>query len=50
VGLTIVIVAVNLPFIGSIINLVLTIVGLGLLAQHLIAILARPDSGDLAPG
>ncbi|MFP6816149.1 MAG: polymer-forming cytoskeletal protein [Pseudomonadales bacterium] len=50
VGLTIVIVAVNLPFIGSIINLVLTIVGLGLIAQHLIAILARPDSGDLAPG
>ena len=49
VGLTIVIVAVNLPFIGGIINLVLTIVGLGLLVQYLIGILRARDSSDLAP-
>ncbi|MFB3103764.1 MAG: hypothetical protein ACE1ZA_02445, partial [Pseudomonadales bacterium] len=48
-GLTIVIVAVNLPFIGGIINLVLTIVGLGLLVQYLIGILRARDSSDLAP-
>ncbi|NOX51932.1 MAG: hypothetical protein GXP16_15560 [Gammaproteobacteria bacterium] len=47
-GLSIVIVAVNLPFIGGIINVVLTIVGLGLIAQKTIAKLASRDSGDLA--
>ena len=48
-GLTIIIVAVNLPFIGGIINLALTIVGLGLLVQYLIRILQARDSSDLAP-
>lgn len=33
-GLTAVIVAINLPFIGGIINFILTIVGLGLLVQY----------------
>ncbi len=47
-GLSIVIVAVNLPFIGGIINLVLTIVGLGLIAQKLIEKLASRDSSDLS--
>ena len=46
VGLTIVIVAVNLPFIGGIINFVLTIVGLGLLVQYLFGILRARDSSD----
>jgi len=35
VGLSIVIVAVNLPFIGGIVNFLLTIIGLGLLVQYL---------------
>jgi len=48
-GLAIIIVAVNLPFIGGIINLVLTIVGLGLLVQYLIGIFRVRDSSDLAP-
>ena len=44
-GLFIVIVAVNLPFIGGIINLVLTLVGMGLLVQYLIGSLpGRSDS------
>jgi hypothetical protein len=49
-GIAIVIVAVNLPFIGGIINFVLTVVGLGLLVQYLIGILSVRDSGDLASG
>ena len=48
-GLSIVIVAVNLPFIGGAINLVLTIVGLGLLVQYLIGVLPAREAGDLAP-
>jgi hypothetical protein len=40
---------VNLPFIGGIINLVLTIVGLGLLVQYLFGIFRARDSSDLAP-
>ena len=35
VGLSIVIVAVNVPFIGGIVNFLLTIIGLGLLVQYL---------------
>ena len=50
VGIAVVIVAVNLPFIGGIINFVLTVVGLGLLVQYLIGILSARDSGDLASG
>ena len=38
-GIFIVIVAVNLPFIGGIINLVLTVVGMGLLVQYLLGVL-----------
>ena len=49
VGLTVVIVAVNLPFIGGIINFVLTIVGLGLLVQYLFGILRARDSSDWTP-
>ena len=49
VGLAIVIVAVNLPFIGGIINFVLTIVGLGLLVQYLIETLRGRDSSDWTP-
>jgi len=48
-GLAIVIVAVNLPYLGGIINFVLTIVGLGLLAQYLIAVLPAGEPGDLTP-
>ena len=49
VGLAIVIVAVNLPFIGGILNFVLTIVGLGLLVQYLFGILKERDSSDWTP-
>jgi len=43
-GLAIVIVAVNLPYIGGIINFVLTIVGLGLIVQYLWSVIAARDA------
>ena len=47
-GLAAVIVAVNLPFIGGFISFILTIIGLGLIVQYLIAALPPRSSGDLA--
>ncbi len=46
VGLLIVLIAVNLPFIGGILNLVLTIVGLGMLVQFLIGTLPGREHRD----
>ena len=45
-GLAAVLVAVNLPFIGGIINVLLTIVGLGLLVQYVIDSLAARRAGE----
>lgn len=42
VRLAAVVVAVNLPFVGGIINFVLTIVGIGLIVQHVFAALSAP--------
>ena len=47
-GLVIVTVAVNLPFIGGIISFVLTIVGMGLLLQHLLGVLPTRASNHPA--
>lgn len=44
VGLVIVIVAVNLPFVGGIVNVVLTLVGLGIIATLLFARFSRASS------
>ncbi len=44
VGISIVIVAVNLPFIGGIVNFLLTIIGLGLLVQFLFARVSNRDA------
>ena len=49
VGLIIVTVAINLPFIGGIINLMLTIIGLGLVAQYLIGLLSARNAGEMSP-
>jgi hypothetical protein len=46
-GLLIVVIAVNLPFIGGIINFVLTLIGLGLLVQHVLSRL--PSRAPVAP-
>jgi len=43
-GITAIIVAVNLPAIGGFINFVLTIIGIGLIVQRLLAALAARDS------
>ena len=43
-GLAIIIVAVNIPMIGSIINFLLTVVGMGLIVQHLIGAYATPST------
>ncbi len=48
-GLGIVIVAVNLPFLGGIISFVLTIIGLGLLLRYLFDVLSDRPSSDVAP-
>lgn len=45
-GLAIVILAINLPFIGGIVNFVLTIVGVGLLVQFLLAAVSRPPQAS----
>lgn len=42
-GLTIVVIAVNLPIIGGIINFVLTIVGMGLIVQYVIRAIPSRD-------
>ena len=44
VGLSIVIVAVNVPFIGGIVNFLLTIIGLGLLVQYLFGRVSNRDA------
>ncbi|MGI9325857.1 MAG: hypothetical protein ACR2PZ_11605 [Pseudomonadales bacterium] len=49
VGLGIVIVAVNLPFLGGIISFVLTIIGLGVLLRYLLDVLSNRGSNDLTP-
>ena len=43
-GITVIIVAINLPAIGGFINFVLTIIGIGLIVQRLLAALAARDS------
>ena len=48
-GLVVVTVAVNLPFIGGIISVVLTIVGVGLLVQYLLGVLPTRERDDPAP-
>ncbi len=49
-GLAIVIVAVNLPFIGGVISFLLTIFGLGLLVQYVIRTLQAREPVRLTPG
>ena len=49
-GLAIVIVAVNLPFIGGVISFLLTIFGLGLLVQYLVRTLQGRESAGSIPG
>ena len=44
VGLAIVVVAINLPFIGGIINFVLTILGIGLMVQYIFGYVTRRDA------
>jgi hypothetical protein len=43
-GITVIVVAINLPAIGGFINFVLTITGIGLIVQRLLAALAARDS------
>ncbi len=49
VGLTVVMVAVNLPLIGGIVGFILTIIGLGMLVQFLLEVISRA-SGESASG
>jgi hypothetical protein len=49
-GLGIVIVAVNIPFIGGIISFVLTLVGLGLLVQWVFDTLPRRSADESLQG
>ena len=46
VGLVIVLVAINLPVFGGVIDFILTIVGLGLLVQYFYRLIAKRDDGD----
>ncbi len=48
-GLVIVLVAVNLPFLGEVIDFILTIVGLGLLVQYLFRLIANRGDGGASP-
>ena len=50
VGVTAIIVAINLPWIGGIVNFVLTIVGLGLIVQRLFSALSARDANTSASG
>lgn len=45
-GLTVVLIAVNLPFIGGFINFILTIVGFGLLVQYLLRTFRNREHSD----
>ena len=49
-GITVIIVAINLPAIGGFINFVLTIIGIGLIVQRLLAALAARDSATTSVG
>jgi hypothetical protein len=44
-GLVIVLIAVNVPFVGPFANLVLTLVGLGLIVAHLLGAVDRQRAG-----
>jgi cytoskeletal protein CcmA (bactofilin family) len=50
VGLTIVMVVVNLPLIGGIVAFIFTIIGLGMLVQFLFSVVSRRELSESAPG